>query len=285
MNEFLEILIMTTVLLVLLSLFICDWALERRIKDITVSSWQTQWVNFGIFVWLILIVVFFIQQLALLVPANALGEEDDPLRLLLPAIAMHLAVIVTMLIGTSRMSEMFPSPTRGLRPIAAAPLGIVFCLAGLPLVCGTAILWNYLLTLWQRFGVAIDTPKQELVEILQESDSTLFLVAVLFVAVVLAPISEELVFRRGIYRFLKGRIPPILALTVSSLMFAAIHFNIQSFLALFALGMLFGRAYERTGSISTPILFHSCFNLLAIVTITFASGEYTVDPTGALLAR
>lgn len=280
MHDYLIILLATTIPLILLALLVGDWIAQRRIADVSVTPWNTQWLNFALFVWLIFVAILLAQQTAFLLVADDIALDDRPLGILVPTLAMHCVVILIMLVGPTRLPDLFPSPTSGLPPLVAAPLGALLFLAGLPLVWGSAFLWTYFRNLWKKLGVTIDTPQQELVAIIRDSDSLPFLALVAFIAVVLAPVSEELVFRRGIYRFLKGKISPLAALTVSSLLFAMIHFNIQSFLALFTLGMLLGRAYERTGSVATPILYHSFFNLTTILIITLLPPELTIDPVG-----
>ena len=42
---------------------------------------------------------------------------------------------------------------------------------------------------------------------------------------------------------------------------AAAHANLQEFLPLFVIGLLLTRAYERSGNIAVPMVFHALFNL------------------------
>jgi hypothetical protein len=78
---------------------------------------------------------------------------------------------------------------------------------------------------------------------------------------ILAPVNEELFFRAGLYRFFKGRLKPRHALVATNLLFAAAHANLQEFLPLFVIGLLLTRAYERSGNIAVPMVFHALFNL------------------------
>jgi membrane protease YdiL (CAAX protease family) len=79
-------------------------------------------------------------------------------------------------------------------------------------------------------------------------------------AVALAPIVEELIFRGCLYRFLKSQTTILPAQIISGILFSLIHANIFSFLPLVLVGVLLARVYEKTGSILVSIWFHAFFN-------------------------
>jgi len=81
------------------------------------------------------------------------------------------------------------------------------------------------------------------------------------VAIALAPVAEEIMFRGILYPFLKQLGHPRLAGWVTALLFGAIHFNQLTFVALVVLGLVLAWLYERTGNLLAPILTHSLFNL------------------------
>jgi hypothetical protein len=89
------------------------------------------------------------------------------------------------------------------------------------------------------------------------------------VVTVNAPISEELVFRGLLYRFLHDRGSARFALIVSSLLFALLHASLQSFLPLLFIGLLLAKIYEDTHDIRTPIVFHLFFNLFSFLNLMF----------------
>lgn len=282
MNEFWTIALIVLILDVLIVLLVCDWISQKRYSDISVAPWMTQRLNFALFAWVIFVAVLIVQHVAAaLVPANAV-ENSGP-EIMLPSMAVHSVIILIMLFGPKWQPDVFPPQNRGMSGILAAPAGVFLFLAGMPLVWASTLAWNYLCSLWEKFDIVIDTPPQELVTILRETDSVQLLTVAFILAVFLAPISEELVFRGAIYRFLKGRIHPLAALTGTSLLFAFIHFNIHSFLALFTLGMLLGRSYERTGSIVTPILYHACFNLTTMLIVILLPPDIAIEPANGIL--
>ena len=119
----------------------------------------------------------------------------------------------------------------------------------------------------------LPTERQNLVGMFENADSIGLLTVMITLAIVMAPVSEELVFRAGLFRFLRSRIPHWLALTGSALIFASLHVNwstlegLSSLLPLMVLAVMFSLAYERTGHIGTPIVAHALFNLNTIVLI------------------
>jgi hypothetical protein len=92
-------------------------------------------------------------------------------------------------------------------------------------------------------------------------------------ALVVAPVSEELVFRAGLFRFLRSRAPRWVAFAVSAGLFALLHGNWVSSLPLFVLGLLFAAAYERTGRVAVPMLAHAFFNLNTLLLVLSGVGR------------
>jgi len=149
-----------------------------------------------------------------------------------------------------------PCPKKGS---ATRTRGLATFLIALPLVGATALVWQSLL----RLG-GIEIHEQDLVGIFAETDSPLLLLGLALLAVVSAPVTEELVFRAGIFRFLRTRTPRWVALALPALLFAAMHANLASFAPLAVLGLVFALAYERSGTIAVPIFAHALFNLNTI---------------------
>ena len=96
--------------------------------------------------------------------------------------------------------------------------------------------------------------------------------AVIFMAVIVAPVAEEIIFRGyfyGVMRRFGGRIP---ALLTSSLLFAAIHVHIPSMPGLALLAVILCLLYERTGSLWAPIMLHATFNASTIAVLLLWPG-------------
>jgi membrane protease YdiL (CAAX protease family) len=91
-------------------------------------------------------------------------------------------------------------------------------------------------------------------------------------AVVLAPLFEELLFRGLLYRSLGpflGRLP---AAGLTAALFAWTHGSLSVFPGLVVLGLGLTVAYELTGSLATPILMHAGFNLRSLLIMTALRG-------------
>ena len=97
--------------------------------------------------------------------------------------------------------------------------------------------------------------------------SPLLLGSLVALASIVAPITEELIFRAGLFRYARTRLPRWAALLLPAVLFGALHGNLASFPQLVALGVIFSLAYERTGNIAVPMLAHALFNLNTIALI------------------
>ncbi len=83
-----------------------------------------------------------------------------------------------------------------------------------------------------------------------------------FLAIVIAPVAEEVIFRGIIYPTLKQHGFPQLALWGTSLLFAAIHNNLMILLPLTFLAVVLTLLYEATDNLLAPIFAHSLFNFV-----------------------
>ena len=93
-------------------------------------------------------------------------------------------------------------------------------------------------------------------------------------AVVLAPLAEEIFFRGLVQSMLRRYTgQPWVAVVATSAAFAAIHFSTpQHMPALFALSLVLGYNYERTGRLVSAISIHMLFNAISITETLMASG-------------
>ncbi len=85
-------------------------------------------------------------------------------------------------------------------------------------------------------------------------------------AVVVAPLTEELVFRGLILRGLLGRWRPLAAILFSAGLFALVHFNPAQAPVALLLGLLTGWLYARTRSLGLCILAHALNNAASYLT-------------------
>jgi CAAX protease family protein len=158
----------------------------------------------------------------------------------------------------------------GVKPLRPPPGGtsqgaaIVAGFTGLVLFfpAGQAVgrIWNLLLPLLQ-----LPKDLQTSVDYLKNVGGPGELMGWVGVIVVLAPLTEELLFRGMVYRYAAAHLPEPAALGISAVFFGLLHWNAASFLPLVALGLALNMAYRYTGRLITPIVMHAAFNLNTLV--------------------
>jgi membrane protease YdiL (CAAX protease family) len=113
--------------------------------------------------------------------------------------------------------------------------------------------------------VGLDAAPQDSIETLRSSDGFLRPVLLGFLALGVAPVMEELIFRGLLYPTIKQLGFPRVALWGTSVLFALSHANLLSLLPLVALGWVQATLYERTDNLLTPIVSHFVFNTINFV--------------------
>ena len=88
--------------------------------------------------------------------------------------------------------------------------------------------------------------------------------AVILSAVILAPIMEELIFRKLVLDRLAGYGPAV-AMSVSALVFGLAHGNFYQFFYAFLLGLIFAYIYLRTGKVRYSMMLHMMVNFCGSV--------------------
>lgn len=81
---------------------------------------------------------------------------------------------------------------------------------------------------------------------------------------VIAPMTEELLFRGTLYRDLRKTCPVAVSVVISSVLFALLHGNYTSLPLTLLLGTLTAMAYERTESLPACVMLHALSNLMTI---------------------
>jgi membrane protease YdiL (CAAX protease family) len=141
--------------------------------------------------------------------------------------------------------------------------GGVLLLAAYPLIAlGDALARNF-------FSGGAGSGRQPLVDLFTGSESIGQRILMIFLAVVIAPIFEEFVFRFFLYGVFKRYLGWFLALVLSALLFATVHTHLPSLVALFVLGGCLTIAYEWSGSILVPMTMHSLFNAVMLTLLAF----------------
>ena len=217
------------------------WSAPLGLPDLLVSGVLASWLG------------------AMAVSGFLRAEPATPLtaRALVDSAALFVAIVGV--ISVFLQARQIPvSRLFGLRPanllsllkrglglfIASLPL-VLFCVGVVHLVVGQEVemqeIAKYILdaarhAYWSRFLLAAG------------------------VAAVVAPATEEFLFRGYFYGVLRRYVGVIPAMLLTSLLFAAIHMNGPVFLPLFVLAVCLTLAYEATGSLWVPMLMHALFN-------------------------
>lgn len=114
----------------------------------------------------------------------------------------------------------------------------------------------------------VDNSPQDTVKIFKNSGNIMSKVLLGVLAVVVAPLSEEIFFRGFLYGVVKRFTDRWFAAVFSALVFAAVHQHVGSLVPLFLLAIGFALAYERTGCLLVPVFMHALFNAGNLVALS-----------------
>jgi uncharacterized protein len=243
-------------------------ALSRRAREArpapALPRWDASVADFAGFLLCVVCGALLAQVAALRLAGRAAQGADQ--RLVVAAAGFQLG----MLAGIAVFQGILPgrATRQSGSPGGDLVSGAATFAATLPILWLVTLGWQGLLGL---FGVPAE--RQDLVDLFSGSRSPLLRAMVVLFAVVVAPVTEELVFRRGLFRYLRGRVPRWAAYVVPTLLFGALHVDwgtlhgLAALAPLTALGLVFSLAYERTGRIGTTIVAHALFNLNTILLI------------------
>jgi membrane protease YdiL (CAAX protease family) len=222
------------------------------------ASWESPLSDFLLFLWLAVsggLVGPTVAQLT----ARFLGLSDE-IKLVFVNAGFQGGMLAGMAAYYLLVNRRAPRPVFGFG--SALLSGGTTFLVSLPLIVVVGLVWVGLLKLC---GLPVDP--QDAVSIFKNAKSPGLIAAMIVLAAAIAPLTEELVFRAGIFRYARNRLPRWAALLAPACCFAALHNHLPSFAPLVALGVVFSLAYERTGWIGTPIIAHALFNSYSIVRI------------------
>lgn len=181
----------------------------------------------------------------------------------LSALTLWFAFIVATVIVSRRFgSGRFADDLRlSFRPIdmIGFPLGVVSQLALVP-----ALYWP-LRQLWSE-TFASDRLSERAQELWDRAEGRWVVVLVLIVAVG-APLVEEIVYRGLIQQALQSRLNDVVAVVVAAAFFAFVHLQAIEFPGLFLFGLVLGTCFMRTGRLGMGILAHVGFNAVGLMLV------------------
>ena len=245
--------------LVLVWRFALSPAARARRQPSVLAPWDAPLIDFFLFLWFIICGGLLAQFAA--ATAFKFLVLDDGEKTIFGSAAFDLGMLAGIDIFLRRFSPRAPAPL----PVAPPNVflsGVATFLMAMPVVFAVGATWQFLL---QACGLPAEP--QDLITRFAHEKSPVFLTVMIAVAAIIAPVTEELIFRAGFFRYARTRLPRWAALAAPACLFAALHQNLASFAQLVALGVIFSLAYERTGRIGTSIVAHGLFNLHTIVLI------------------
>ncbi|MDC3414225.1 CPBP family intramembrane metalloprotease [Aquibacillus sp. 3ASR75-11] len=143
----------------------------------------------------------------------------------------------------------------------AAKIGnvILWCIAGVFM----AYIAQYAAVLIETYVFKIEPASENTMNIMQISKAApIFII----VPVLIAPILEEIIFRKIIFGSLYERMNLLLAVIGSALIFALIHMEPTHLLIYSSMGLVFAYLYVKTKRIIVPIVTHMAMNTIAVIT-------------------
>lgn len=248
-------------------------------------GWQIRWIDFGLWLFGLYCTIYGVQVLVFVALPQVLPftppwdfeSGNRQWTVLVGGLSLQIPLLLYFFLLRAYRPDVFRFPLSVETDPQKRKLirCLVLFLLTMPCVLLVNLVWNLLLTGLKTVGLPIDDQPQEVVTLIAEVHSILPLIGFFILAVILAPLAEELVFRGAIYGFLKRRFSRWLALILSATAFALLHANLASFLPLLFLGIVLALVYEASGNIRVPILLHALFNahqLFILILISTSNG-------------
>ena len=238
---------------------------NELIPNAEAHPWNISWIDFLLFV---------CAQITLIVGVQAIGFQllKEHLELAGAEITPGIAVAGVLMLQLPMLAVLFllrrlvPSiyacqfNTQSYSLAGALKEAFPLFIMYLPIVWIGSYLWGAILTVTQKVGLIEAIQPQDLVQVFEKGGDNLSIGLLVFLAVVLAPIVEEIIFRGCVYRFLKSKTTFVLAQVLSGVIFSLMHPYLMSFVPLAIVGIILARIYEKSGNLLVPICFHAFFN-------------------------
>ena len=238
------------------SLLVVTWIVRRRRAGLPVVAERPQepvpWGGIDVLQTLLIHVAVAFAGVAGL-------AEDAPLaiRLAVSGLATAVGTVFSLAYLIARGASLADLGLGDVRPAEDLRLAV----GGLALVVAPVLSFAYAVNLWVPY-------KHPIVDLLRAQRDSAALAIVALSAVVVAPLAEELFFRRVLQGWLEKRLPHAdggQAVGLAAAAFALAHAGQGlAFLPLFPLALVLGHLVRRTGSILPAVLLHGMFNAVSL---------------------
>ncbi|MDR0418108.1 MAG: CPBP family intramembrane metalloprotease [Puniceicoccales bacterium] len=158
-----------------------------------------------------------------------------------------------------------------MHPLDCLVIGVRGLVQLLPLSYVTGALWQKIVSSL-KYVLNVDCVEQPLLALLRSklTHGRQFY-GIVFLIMVLAPVTEEMFFRYFLYRSWKSYMPSRQAMLLTAFVFALLHFNLAAFLSLWVMGIFLTFLYERCGNLLPCIIVHGLFNYVSVLLVILFS--------------
>ncbi|MDR3143308.1 MAG: CPBP family intramembrane metalloprotease [Puniceicoccales bacterium] len=258
-------LVYVAVLLLLgtLGWIICYWHREAYKPSLT-ALWLS-WLEFGTLVSAIFLISSFVSTalrriLGVWLNVTELWNEAE-WSLLIDALD-QLALLLFFLLIRAKKIWVLPRTWERRHTLGGIFMSALRAfLLLIPLFWISSLVWGgFSSFLAEHFSLPFQLEEQELIRNFYELRSWPMRSIFCLCTLVGAPVVEELLFRYGLYRFLKGKWNASKACWGTSLAFGLMHAHWLSFVPLMGLSIFLIRLYEREKNLLPCVLMHAFFN-------------------------
>ncbi len=214
--------------------------------------------------------IFALYLLGMLLSSQATRLfQADAIRLSILTIPCLLGLVCWPIInGISRQDLItalgfrLESVNKVVRDIIAGPFVYVASLINIVIVV------SFYLLFLEALNVNTSSGTHPIVPILISDEDRTRSYLIVALAVIIAPLVEEVMFRGALYSWLRARMGAVSAIFTSSAVFAAVHpQGLVGLVPLMAIGATLALLREWRGSLIAPIIAHACFNAGTLVLI------------------
>ena len=238
------------------SLLVVTWIVRRRRAGLPVVAARPQepvpWSGIDVLQTLLIHVAVAFAGVA------GLAEEAPlAIRLAVSGLAIAVGTVFSLAYLIARGASLADLGLGDVRPAEDLRLAV----GGLALVVAPVLAFAYAVNMWVPY-------EHPIVDLLRAQRDSTALAIVALSAVVVAPLAEELFFRRVLQGWLEKRLPQAdggQAVGLAAAAFALAHAGQGlAFLPLFPLALVLGHLVRRTGSIVPAVLLHGLFNAVSL---------------------
>ena len=173
---------------------------------------------------------------------------------LIYALAVALVVLFAVMHSKTTIKQLFSYKNATYK--RSISRGVIYGIAAIPPVVIITVIMSMVIG-----DLGLVAESQPVIDWLTNPETTFTTrIVIIFCAVVIAPVIEEVIFRGILFPAVLKNNSFILAVLLVGCIFSLIHFHAPSFLSILMLNIFFCAGYASTGSLVTPIVMHMVFN-------------------------